>query len=496
MRAARVDTPQSSAPADLLRHGDASDLSDLCDSVIGGSCRSKLTLAVAQKIEECLIAAGWPAGRVLGNRETLTHQFGVGRDVLREVFRVLEARDCARALRGRHGGLEVVDPSEEQMHATLKAYAYVSMLDPRQVVGAWIALNTVAIRLLAADGRAYGAITQQLFAAHTRHDNSFDSREFCRTLIRSTGNQLLDYLSDCVLSLLGPPSRISLDTAPKSLLAAVRLNASSSTEHIARLLRHVICNAEVELLRTRQPDSRTFAPPDELPPGASHSQPMKVVHHLMSQLPPQEWARGHLLGNEMELAERLGIDRSVVRQAIRIMEAAETATAVEGRGHGLVTRTPGIGPLSRRLCALFVSRHILPVDADAALEALRVELAGLAARRATAEDLATLQSLAVELGKLESGAPVSTLQRFERAQHQAAHNPLLSLFVDAIKAFLTWGMTQELHAPASVIAAYKEHTLRVFAAICARDSIAAANLECAKLTVIRKCREQSRMSLR
>jgi DNA-binding FadR family transcriptional regulator len=84
-------------------------------SVLGGRGRSKLTLAVAQKIEESLIVAGWPAGSVVGNRDTLTHQYGVGRDVLREVFRVLEARDYARALRGRHGGLEVVNPSEDQI---------------------------------------------------------------------------------------------------------------------------------------------------------------------------------------------------------------------------------------------------------------------------------------------------------------------------------------------------------------------------------------------
>jgi DNA-binding GntR family transcriptional regulator len=72
---------------------------------------------------------------------------------------------------------------------------------------------------------------------------------------------------------------------------------------------------------------------------------MKVVCQLTSQISPCEWNRGYLLGNEMELAERLNIDRSVVRQAIRIMEDAETATAVEGRGHGLITRTPGIGHL-------------------------------------------------------------------------------------------------------------------------------------------------------
>lgn len=489
MKSDRASTSQGTKLANSPHPGDAADLSDLYASVIGSSARSKLTLAVAQKIEESLIAAGWPAGSVFGSRETLTHQYGVGRDVLREVFRVLEARDSARALRGRHGGLEVIDPSEDQIHAILHGYAYVSMLDRREVIAAWITVNAVAIRLLAANGKATGALIQHLFAAHTQ-DGSFDSREFCRALIRSTESRALFYLSDCVLSLLSPASRVPLDAAPKSLRSAMKIDNASSTPHIARKLRHMILSTEVEILRIHAPDSRALSPPQDLSPGTRHSPPMNVVCHLMSTIPPREWARGCLLGNEMELSERLNIDRSVVRQAIRIMEDAETATAVEGRGHGLITRTPSSGPLSRRLCALFVSRHIPPDDAEAVFEALTVELAGLAARRATAEDLVTLKSFSVELAQLESGLPTSALHRFERAQHQAAHNPLLCLFVDSIKAFLSWGMNQELHAPAPVIAAYKEHTLRVFAAICTHDSMTAAHLEYAKLAALKECREQ------
>lgn len=493
MRAARVDTQRGLAQADGLAHSHAADLSGLYASVIGGDRHSKLTLAIAQKIEESLIAEGWPVGRVLGNRETLTHQYGVGRDVLREVFRVLEARNDARALRGRYGGLEVVDPSEDQMYAILNGYAHVSMLDRREAIAAWMALNTVATRLLAASGQAMGATIQRLLAANT-HARSFDSREFCRALVRSTGSQLLSHLADCVLSLLGPANRVPLDAVPSKLLLALGLDASSSAARFARVLRHVIFNAEAEALCNQPPHFRQFSAPNDPPPGTTDSLPMEVVRHLMSQIPPHEWARGCLLGNEMELAERLGFDRSVVRQAIRIMEDAETATALAGRGHGLITRTPGSGPLSRRLCTLFVSRHIRPADAEAVFEALKIELAGLAARRATAEDLSTLESLAVELAQLESGVPVSAVQRFERAQHRAVHNPLLCLFVDAIKAFLSSGMIQELHAPAPVIVTYKEHTLRVFAAICARDPIAAAHLERAKLAALRNCREQFRRS--
>jgi DNA-binding FadR family transcriptional regulator len=488
VRAARVDTQPGLARADFSPHGHAEGLSDLYASVLGGSYQSKLTLAIAQKIEESLIADGWPVGRVLGNRKTLTNEYGVGRDVLREVFRVLEARNDARALRGRYGGLEVVDPSEDHMYAMLNGYAYISMLDRREAIAAWITLNTVAARLLAANDPAVGVTIQRLLAANT-HASSFDYREFCRALIRSTGSQLLTHLSDCVLSLLSPASRIPLDAAPSKLLTTKELDALSAARFV-RALRHMLFNAEVEILRNEPLHSRQFPAPKEPALGTTHSPPMQVVRHLMSKIAPDEWARGYLLGNEMELSERLGFDRSVIRQAIRIMEDAETATAIEGRGRGLITRTPSPGPLSRRLCTLFVSRRIRPTDAEAVFDALKIELAELAARRATAEDLSALEELTVELPRLESGVLVAAVQRFERAQHRAVHNPLLCMFVDAIKAFLSWGMTQELHAPPQVIVIYKEHTLRVFSAIRARDPIAAADLECAKLAALRKCREQ------
>jgi len=496
MKSAGIDTSPDGPdgkPAEATHLGDASDLSELYASVIGSSGRSKLTLAVAQKIEESLIAAGWPAGSVFGSRETLTQQYGVGRDVLTEVFRVLEARDSARSLRGRHGGLEVVDPSEDQIHAILHGYAYVSMLDRWEVIGAWITVNTVAMRLLVGNGKANGALIQQLCVAHTQ-DGMFDSREFCRALIRATESRTLFYISDCVLSLLSPAHRQSLDLAPKSLLALMKVDSSASAAQLARALRHMIFSTESQILRNHKPYSKTFSQPQELSPGTRQSPPMKMVCHLMSTIAPQEWARGCLLGNEMELSERLGIDRSVVRQAIRIMEDAETAVAVEGRGRGLITRTPSTGPLSRRLCALFVSRHILSTDAEAVFEALKVEFAEIAARRATAEDLVTLNLLGAELAQLESDVSLSVLQRFERAQHAAVRNPLLHLFMDSIKGFLSWGMNQELRAPAATVATYKSHTLRVFSAICARDPSAAANLECAKYTALKICREQASSS--
>lgn len=76
----------------------------------GDLAGEKAACRVARLIEEELIAAGWPIGAVYGSEGTIAAQFGVGRAIVREVVRVLEARGCARMFRGPNGGLKVVAP--------------------------------------------------------------------------------------------------------------------------------------------------------------------------------------------------------------------------------------------------------------------------------------------------------------------------------------------------------------------------------------------------
>ncbi|MDF3310064.1 FCD domain-containing protein [Rhodococcus sp. T2V] len=70
----------------------------------------KLAPKIAELLEQEIIDAGWPVGRVMGSESELLARLGVSRAVLREAIRVLEHHDVAFMRRGPGGGLVVKAP--------------------------------------------------------------------------------------------------------------------------------------------------------------------------------------------------------------------------------------------------------------------------------------------------------------------------------------------------------------------------------------------------
>ena len=66
--------------------------------------------AVADRLIDEIIAAGWPVGEVLGSEDELLARVGVSRSILREAVRILESQSVAYGRRGRGGGLVVTAP--------------------------------------------------------------------------------------------------------------------------------------------------------------------------------------------------------------------------------------------------------------------------------------------------------------------------------------------------------------------------------------------------
>ncbi|HEU4960741.1 MAG TPA: hypothetical protein VFT56_10050 [Sphingomonas sp.] len=451
----------------------------LVDSIVGNAPLNKRPLLIADELEEQFLRDGWPEGMSLGGEVELANRYGVGRDVLREVVRLLEARNHARMRRGPRGGLEVVRPDLDDLTARLTGYAYVSGLDRSAVVDAWVTLQAAAVRLLDMHpGQDWPILVSRL---HSKGDGGV--RAFGDGLIEASGSPLLIILGQMIAGLLpgsldGPLPASAFDQpsgAPdaRSLLALLRGTAQST------LMRLLDLNpAERAITSPVAPRSRCF-----------QHQAMHLVHELMTEISPVEWARGHLIGNEFDLSDRLGVDKSVMRQAIRLMEDAETATSLPGRGRGLMTRLPSTAPLSRLLCALLAAHGVDDDDGEQVFEALRIESAGLAAERASSEDRATLLAMSNDLDELVAPLPVAALQGFERLQQHVAHNRLLGLCVDGVKAFLTWRSEAWPVASAAIVETYRKHTQCVVAAMCAGDSAAAMSAEAAKLAALNVTRE-------
>jgi DNA-binding FadR family transcriptional regulator len=218
----------------------------------------------------------------------------------------------------------------------------------------------------------------------------------------------------------------------------------------------------------------------------------ELVRRFMAATAPDDWVAGQPLGNEFAIAESLRVDRSVVRQAIRIMEAAETAVTLPGRGRGLTTRRPTSAPLSRLICVYLASCHEPIADVAAAAAGLMSEATHLAAQKATTHEVVVLHRLLDDLPELSGSLPLSALQPVERLQHRLADNALLSLFLDGAHAYTSWSGTEQRLLQSWAVEQYVQSTQEVLEAIVAGDGHQASRLEAVKQDRLMRCRSASR----
>ena len=159
---------------------------------------------------------------------------------------------------------------------------------------------------------------------------------------------------------------------------------------------------------------------------------------------------------ETELAERLGVSRTPVREALQRLEA-----------HGIVSRD------GRSLRVARLDHHQLGelYEVRGHVEGLAAKLA---ARHAAPEEIAILREM-VEADRARIGDPLELAlsnRRFHRQLHRASHNRYLSQMLESMRRSLVLLSTSTLGHPGRGAEAVEEHD-RIVAAIEARDEAAA-----------------------
>lgn len=197
----------------------------------------------------------------------------------------------------------------------------------------------------------------------------------------------------------------------------------------------------------------------------------RLVDSLRAYIIEAGLAAGDRLPSERELAERLGVSRASVRQAI---VALEVQGIVEVRhGEGAFLRMPQVETLP--LTELMEIKRRLPDILDAR-EAIEVRLAALASQRRNEEDLEICASALTKMAKEIAAGGIGEAgdQDFHRGVALAAKSELLvrmyDILVDDIATSRHESLSQVGRPPASL----EQHRL-VFAAIKAGDPVAAAD---------------------
>jgi GntR family transcriptional repressor for pyruvate dehydrogenase complex len=120
----------------------------------------------------------------------------------------------------------------------------------------------------------------------------------------------------------------------------------------------------------------------------------QVADMLLEMILSDEYRAGDRLPPERILVEQMGVSRTVVREALNLLETRGLIRIEHGRG--AVVSANGAHALHKNLSFLLRMQPGTLWELMEMRKALEVEVAGLAAERATAEDVATMRA------KLES----------------------------------------------------------------------------------------------
>lgn len=157
----------------------------------------------------------------------------------------------------------------------------------------------------------------------------------------------------------------------------------------------------------------------------------KVVDKILELIATDTWPPGHRLPPERELAEAFGVSRTVVREAVKALEARgvlESAT-----GSGIYVRAADSGMVSRSLQTYLQLSNQTGVDMRLAeiRRILEVEIAALAAQRATPEQRARLRLLCQEM-RTNANSPQKMAEldfRFHTLLADVTQNDLFSVLL-------------------------------------------------------------------
>ncbi|WP_330475017.1 FadR/GntR family transcriptional regulator [Terrabacter sp. C0L_2] len=170
----------------------------------------------------------------------------------------------------------------------------------------------------------------------------------------------------------------------------------------------------------------------------------QVAEQITAWIRADGLAPGDRLPPERELAQRLGVSRATLSQALVALEVIGVVTVRHGDGT-VLAESPG----PRRIVeAIRAHAHRLPEIIDTR-DALETKIAALAAERRTADDLARIDEAIAEMARdvKGGGRGVEGDERFHGAVTAAAHSLLLARLMDEIRDLIRETRIESLSQP-------------------------------------------------
>jgi DNA-binding FadR family transcriptional regulator len=454
----------------------------LVDLGVGGSITApKLASVVARRIEDDVVARGWPVGTVVGSESDLLERFGVSRAVLREAVRIVEHTGAARMRRGPGGGLVVSEPNRNAVVTAMSVwFSYVGvtigeMLEVRRP------LITAAARLAAErrrdaaatalvdriDAIAAGGVAGPVqLSALEAEIVALAGNPALALFIEAVGDLGVTRLTSGRARLEPPPTRAEGLAHLDGYRPVVAAIADGDGEAAARRMGRLI-----DVVATRLQDARPRRPArriDDLTPGKLAE---RVAGALRDDIERAGWPVGTVIGSETDLIERYGVSRAILREAVRILEHHGAVRTKRGPHGGVVVTAPDSGAIVRSARMILEYDGVTSEQLFEARSVLEVAAVRLAAERATTEVAADLRKALATEERLGDAA-----ERFMPVHHHlaaATGNRLFELFVDVMGELVPSRVRADRRTPAGVAAlsveVHRAHD-RIVEAIVAGDA--------------------------
>jgi GntR family transcriptional repressor for pyruvate dehydrogenase complex len=199
-----------------------------------------------------------------------------------------------------------------------------------------------------------------------------------------------------------------------------------------------------------------------------------VCKRLISHLVRGDWDEGDRIPSERELGSRLGVGRTSLREALKALEIMGLIETRVGEGTYVCAKSEF---LSRPLLWALGSAQTNLRELVEARRFLEVELAGLAAERATGENLNVLRGHLTQM-EISKNNPAMFLEAdlgFHLAVAQAAHNRILLKAVQLLRNLMLQWMAKTVLLPGTPSLASEQHAA-MFRAIDEKNPTAARKL--------------------
>jgi GntR family transcriptional regulator, transcriptional repressor for pyruvate dehydrogenase complex len=196
----------------------------------------------------------------------------------------------------------------------------------------------------------------------------------------------------------------------------------------------------------------------------------RVAESITEAIVSGRLSPGQPLQAERELADRFGVSRTVIREAVRSLAAQGLIEARSGRG--LQVAMVGSDAISRSM-RLYL-RGNASIDYRSVHEvrsALEIQIAGIAAERVTDENLARMAEINERLGQLGVEDPQTAAEldvEFHSEIARATQNDLFLVMLDSIRDVLLEIRHSAFSAPGMVEYAATAHQ-RILDRLAERD---------------------------